>query len=57
MITRRGIKAKCHSTAGNHTKAAIMDKLGVGQTKQNPNERFKVMADGHFTFVSCFCVS
>ena len=49
--TRGGTVAKCHSTAEENLKTAIMDKLEGKHTC--PDETFKVMVKGHFTFVSC----
>ena len=41
--------------ASNQMKTAKLNKLG--QTKRNPDEKFKEMAEGYFIFVSYFGLS
>ena len=54
MITKGRIVAKCHSTAGEKLKSAILDKL-EGTKQTCPDKKFKVMVKGHSSFVSGFC--
>lgn len=54
---RKGVVAKCHSTARYELKTAIMDKLEAGRAKRTcQDEKLKVIVKCHFIFLYCFCL-